>query len=92
MEYLNYASYALSIIFLIFCVQAVIKEYRYRKAMKPHKDYEKQREKLKALGLKPFKFNNGETEIWADNFKRAQREYFKNTSRNHQSKSSKPKS
>ena len=90
MEYINYLSYTLSIIFLIFIGRALLKEYRYRKAMKPHKDYQKQARDLRALGLKPFKFNKSETEIWAHNLRDAQRQF--NTSRKHQSKSSNPKS
>lgn len=89
MEYINYASYTLSLIFLILVGRVLIKEYRYRRAIKPQKKYREQTKKLRDQGLKPFKFNKGKTEIWAHNFKDAQREYNNNRS-NRKSKSSTP--
>jgi len=75
----NLLAYALAALFILFITHSVIKEVRRRKRekklLKTHREYEKNEKQLKQKGLKKFSFNNGNTIVWASNFKDANRQY-----------------
>lgn len=75
----NILAYILAALFIAFIIHSGIKEIRLRKRdkklLKTHKEYEKNEKQLKQKGLKKFTFNNGNTIVWAANFKAANLQY-----------------
>ncbi len=79
LNWMNVSAYVLALLFLIFLTHATLKVIRrnreIKKNKKRHKQFLKEEKKMRKLGFKPFKFNQGKTVVWAKDFKAATAQY-----------------
>lgn len=79
MSIITISAYILAGLFIIFLTKSTIKvirkNNREKKILKLHKDYEKKEKELRRKGLKKFTFNQGNTIVWALDFKNANSQY-----------------